>query len=75
MYDEDIWKEQTIKLKFNKIIEKNLEKSFLKAVKKRVPKEKYGLLLSGGVDSQTIAFVCKKINSNFKDIDRFFNCF
>ena len=66
MHNEQNWKEQTTKLKSEKVIEKNLERSFIKAVKKRIPQKKYGLLLSGGVDSNTLALVCQQFNTNFK---------
>jgi len=40
-------------------------KALLMAVEKRVPKEKFGLFLSGGVDSSLIALVLKKFTDNF----------
>lgn len=43
------------------IIEKDLEY----AVKKRIPNEKFGIFFSGGVDSTTIAYLCKKLTSDF----------
>lgn len=38
------------------------------AIKKRVPKEKFGLFLSGGVDSSFLALVLKKENVDFTAI-------
>ncbi|MFH2020840.1 MAG: asparagine synthase C-terminal domain-containing protein [archaeon] len=35
------------------------------AVKKRIPKEKFGIFFSGGVDSTIIAFLCKRFEGNF----------
>ena len=66
MHNEQAWKEQTTKLKSEKTIEKDLETSFLKAVKKRIPSQRYGLLLSGGVDSNTLALTCQQLNPDFK---------
>ncbi len=36
-----------------------------KAVKESAPKERFGVLFSGGVDSSTIALMCKKIGMDF----------
>jgi diphthine-ammonia ligase len=38
---------------------------FENAVKKRIPKEKFGVFFSGGVDSTFIAYICKKFTDNF----------
>jgi len=35
------------------------------AIKKRIPKRKFGLLFSGGIDSTIIAFILKKLKCNF----------
>src|SRR3990172_5762934 len=40
-------------------------KALITAVEKRVPKEKFGLFLSGGVDSCLIALLLKKFTDNF----------
>jgi len=40
-------------------------KALLTAVEKRVPKEKFGLFLSGGVDSSLLALILKKFTDNF----------
>jgi len=42
-----------------------LMKTLLTAVEKRVPKEKFGLFLSGGVDSSLLALILKKFTDNF----------
>tara|TARA_Y100000310_G_scaffold202438_1_gene202622 strand:- start:90 stop:2099 length:2010 start_codon:yes stop_codon:yes gene_type:complete len=42
-----------------------VEELFLDALKKRVPKKKFGLLFSGGIDSTLIAFALKKLGYDF----------
>jgi len=42
-----------------------VEELFLEALKKRVPKKKFGLLFSGGIDSTLIAFSLKKLGYDF----------
>jgi len=37
----------------------------IEAVKKNIPYEKFGILFSGGVDSTTIAQVCRKEKKDF----------
>jgi len=37
----------------------------MNAVKKRIPKEKFGILFSGGIDSTLIAYLCKKFSKDF----------
>lgn len=44
---------------------RELETLFLDSMKKLVPKEKYGIMFSGGVDSALIAIVAQKLNHNF----------
>lgn len=44
---------------------KLLKKELINSIKKIIPKEKFGILFSGGVDSSTIALICKKFTSNF----------
>lgn len=46
-------------------ITEGLEELLLDAVKKRMPKGKFGLLLSGGVDSSLLALVLKKMGGDF----------
>jgi asparagine synthase (glutamine-hydrolysing) len=36
-----------------------------KAIQKRLPKEKFGILFSGGIDSTIISFLCKKLGCEF----------
>lgn len=42
-----------------------LSKAIENAMKKRIPKEKFGIFFSGGVDSTLIAFLSKKFRGNF----------
>ena len=39
--------------------------AFEQAVQKRLPKKRFGILFSGGIDSTLIAFTCKKFTENF----------
>ena len=66
MENETLWREQATKLMNEEAVEQSLEESFVKAVETRIPKQRYGLLLSGGVDSNTLALVCKQLNPDFK---------
>ena len=66
MKNETLWREQAMHLMYEEASGHSLEKSFVKAVKIRIPNRRYGLLLSGGVDSNTLALVCKNINPDFK---------
>lgn len=43
----------------------DFKKEFIKSIKKRIPKKKFGILFSGGIDSVLIAFICKLLNANF----------
>ncbi|MDD5651031.1 MAG: asparagine synthase C-terminal domain-containing protein [Candidatus Nanoarchaeia archaeon] len=52
-----------ILLKDKTKIKKLLEKELINSVK--IPKEKFGILFSGGVDSSTIALIAKKFTNNF----------
>ncbi len=47
------------------IILKTLEKLLSKAVEKRVPEKKFGVLFSGGIDSVFLAHTLKKMGANF----------
>ncbi len=46
-------------------IKKRLEQKLTKAVAKRIPKGRFGILFSGGVDSSLIALICKKLKADF----------
>jgi asparagine synthase (glutamine-hydrolysing) len=71
-YDEETKKTEKIKRDFFKTepevegdILGKLEELLLHAVKIRMPKEKFGLLLSGGVDSSLLARVLQKLGGDF----------
>ena len=51
--------------KNKKQIKKQLKQKLVEAVSKRLPKKRFGLLFSGGVDSSTIALIAKKLRANF----------
>src|SRR3989338_1229427 len=51
--------------KNKKQIKKQLKQKLVEAVAKRLPKKRFGLLFSGGVDSSTIALIAKKLRANF----------
>jgi asparagine synthase (glutamine-hydrolysing) len=42
-----------------------LKKQIIEAVKKRIPKQRFGILFSGGIDSSLIALICKQANADF----------
>lgn len=48
-----------------KSTKKKVEKALVEAVKKRIPKRKFGVLLSGGVDSCLIALLCQQAGARF----------
>ncbi|MFP4112006.1 MAG: diphthine--ammonia ligase [Candidatus Woesearchaeota archaeon] len=48
-----------------KKIEKDVEELLIKAIKKRIPEKKFGILFSGGIDSVFIAFILKKLGYDF----------
>lgn len=54
-----------MKTKTEKEIKKELEELLIKSVKKNIPEDKFGLLLSGGLDSSTLALLLKKLYCNF----------
>jgi asparagine synthase (glutamine-hydrolysing) len=48
-----------------KSTKKKVEKALIEAVKKSIPKRKFGVLLSGGVDSCLIALLCQQAGADF----------
>ena len=42
-----------------------LKNQILNAVKKRIPKKRFGIFFSGGVDSSLIALICKQAGADF----------
>ena len=68
---EGEWIELIDNLKTNKFInnkeeaKKVLKEKLTSAIKKRIPRERFGILFSGGVDSSFIAAVCKHLGKEF----------
>jgi len=48
-----------------KVIKKILKQKIIAAVAKLLPKKRFGILFSGGVDSSVIALIAKKLHANF----------
>ena len=48
-----------------KSTKKELKEKLIAAVKKRIPKKKFGIFFSGGIDSSLIAFICKQAKADF----------
>ncbi len=46
-------------------IRKKTEGLLLRAIEKRLPDKKFGILFSGGIDSTIIAYVCRKLKRDF----------
>ncbi len=44
---------------------KELKEKLIAAVKKRIPKSRFGIFFSGGVDSSLIALICKQLKADF----------
>lgn len=47
------------------ILKKEVKGLLIKAVSKRIPDKKFGILFSGGVDSTLIALICKQLGLDF----------
>ncbi len=68
---EKEWKKEITKLKTKKLIKDKkeikelLKKELIYSIEKSLPKERFGILFSGGIDSTFIAFVCKKLKKDF----------
>ncbi|MBR9691571.1 diphthine--ammonia ligase [Candidatus Woesearchaeota archaeon] len=60
---EKEWNKLVDSLKKEKKLD--FKKEFLKAVESRIPKKRFGILFSGGIDSTLIAFICKKLKADF----------
>ena len=52
-------------LKSRKAMKALLEKKLVHAVSRRMPEEKFGILLSGGVDSSLITLIAKRLKGKF----------
>ena len=48
-----------------KLITKELKRLLIKSVKDRIPKKRFGILFSGGLDSSLIALICKHLKADF----------
>lgn len=65
------WKEfaESFKLNETKLNEREIKDKLkdliINSVKKIVPDEKFGIMFSGGVDSSTIALICKQLGCKF----------
>ncbi|PIN87155.1 hypothetical protein COV19_01025 [Candidatus Woesearchaeota archaeon CG10_big_fil_rev_8_21_14_0_10_44_13] len=67
------WKQFVAKLKSSTKITLNdrqeakelTEIAITKAVERRIPKKRFGVLFSGGVDSSTIAMICRNMKNDF----------
>lgn len=59
----------SLKVKEQKISKKRaanlIKEQLVLAVKKRIPKKRFGILFSGGVDSTLIALICRQLKADF----------
>jgi len=71
LISEKEWKYEINKLKAKKTIDNKeeikdlLKKELVYTIEKSLPKGRFGILFSGGVDSTLIAFICKKLKKDF----------
>jgi asparagine synthase (glutamine-hydrolysing) len=66
LISEKEWIKHIDSLKTNKKSTKEeLKKQIVGAVRKRIPKERFGIFFSGGVDSSLIALICKQAKADF----------
>ncbi|MBU0757766.1 MAG: asparagine synthase C-terminal domain-containing protein [Nanoarchaeota archaeon] len=71
LIDKEKWIENIQALRTDTILKdkskiiQSLSDKIITAVKSRAPKEHFGILFSGGVDSTLIAFLCKKLQLDF----------
>jgi len=66
MVPENQWKAHIDSLQSNSRGSKGaVSKALVSAVSKRIPKKKFAIMFSGGVDSSLIAYLCKKANADF----------
>lgn len=42
-------------------IKENVKELLIKAIRKRIPEKKFGILFSGGIDSTILAYICKQL--------------
>jgi diphthine-ammonia ligase len=67
LFSEETWTKHVDKLrsKVKPSTKKQVEKALIESIKKRIPSEKFGVFLSGGVDSSLIAFILNKLGADF----------
>jgi asparagine synthase (glutamine-hydrolysing) len=67
LFSEENWSKHTDKLRsqVKPTTKKQVEAALIEAIKKRIPSEKFGVFLSGGVDSSLIAFILNKLGAEF----------
>ncbi len=67
LMDLSNWKKNINKLRSEIVptTKENLKKVLIDSVNKLIPNEKFGVLLSGGIDSSLIACICKKKTDDF----------
>jgi len=66
MVSESEWQKHIDSLKTKgKATKKQVMDKIVEAVKKRIPKEKFGIFFSGGIDSSLIALICKQQKADF----------
>lgn len=67
LFSEENWAKHTDKLRLNvkPTTKKQVEAALIEAIKKRIPTEKFGVFLSGGIDSSLIAFILNKLGADF----------
>ncbi len=46
-------------------VKKELREKLIRSVRERIPKKKFGIFFSGGVDSSLIAILCRKLKADF----------
>lgn len=64
---ESQWKKDIAEIKdsVKKSDKKKLKAAIIEAIKKRIPKKRFGIFFSGGIDSTFIASVCKEQKADF----------
>lgn len=67
LFAEKDWQDyiDILKSKTSPSSKEEVKSVLVSAVNKRIPKNKFGVFFSGGVDSSLIAFLCKKENADF----------
>ena len=67
LISEEQWTQEIEKLEreTKPATKEQLKEIILKTIQKLIPKEKFGVFLSGGVDSSFIAMMCKQFGGNF----------